>query len=72
MILPVLGVALVLAAGFSLYAGAMRIPLAEVWRALIGDAAVPTHAAVVLKVRLPRLLLAVLVGSCLGVSGATF
>ena len=64
---------LIPAAGvLALYAGALRIPLSEVFAILTGAPALPTHEAVVLKIRLPRVFLAALVGACLGVSGATF
>ena len=54
-------------AGVSL--GAVRVPAADVWRALAG-AADPTTDAIVRTLRLPRVLLAALVGAGLGMSGA--
>ena len=54
-------------AGVSL--GAVRVPAADVWRALAG-AADPTTEAIVRTLRLPRVILAALVGAGLGMSGA--
>ena len=54
-------------AGVSL--GAVRVPAADVWRALAGVAD-PTTDAIVRTLRLPRVLLAALVGAGLGMSGA--
>lgn len=60
-----------LAASFAaaLALGTQALPLAEVWAALTGDA--PPQAEMIVSVlRLPRALLAVLVGAALAVSGA--
>ena len=62
LLLAALGVA-----GVSL--GAVQVPAADVWRALAGIAD-PTTDAIVRTLRLPRVLLAALVGAGLGMSGA--
>ena len=65
--LALLALAALLLAGISL--GAVRVPPAEVWRALAGGADATT-VAIVRTLRLPRVLLAALVGAGLGASGA--
>lgn len=56
--------------------GSVRIPLAQVWLAMTGLLpgvewrAEPVWETIILQVRLPRVLLAALVGAGLGVSGA--
>ena len=66
-----IGAALVLlavaVAGVSL--GAVRVPPADVWRALLGEGDATT-LGIVRTLRLPRVLLAALVGAGLGMSGA--
>jgi len=54
-------------AGVSL--GAVPVPPGDVWRALLGDGD-PTTLGIVRTLRLPRVLLAALVGAGLGMSGA--
>ncbi len=67
----------------SLSLGSAPLPLAEVWRILahqlpwIGEqmgwnGAAESSEQIVLKVRLPRVLLAILVGACLSLAGAGF
>jgi len=73
----VLWPALVLGLGgafaFSMWAGALRLPWSEVlWILAGGPAASPTHGAIVMRVRLPRALLAALVGASLGSAGGAF
>ncbi len=70
--LPVLGLASVLALAFCLGVGPLHLPPAEIWHILIGKSAPPTHVAVVREIRLPRALLAALVGAALGVAGGAF
>lgn len=60
---------LVAAALWSLASGATRIPLATVWDAVVGFDGSRDHLLVML-IRLPRVLAAVLAGSALAVSGA--
>lgn len=71
---PVLlgGLAALLALAFlmSLAVGAMPIPASEVLRALFGLEADAQTRAIVVGLRLPRAVLAVIVGAGLGVSGA--
>ena len=71
VVLPVL---LLAGLGFSLWAGPLRLPWTEIGSLLLGGAGRtdPTHAAIVLRVRLPRAGLAALVGASLGASGGVF
>ncbi|MFZ2470121.1 MAG: iron ABC transporter permease, partial [Parvibaculum sedimenti] len=61
-----LGLAFLLALGI----GAMQIPAGEVLRVLFGFETDSQAAAIVLGLRLPRAVLAILVGAGLGISGA--
>lgn len=70
--LPILGAALFAALLLSLWAGAMALSPAELIATLTGHPASPTHTAVIIKIRLPRALLAALVGAALGASGSAF
>ncbi len=73
---------LLLSVVISLSIGTARMPLGEVWGILVhklplvGQWIEPTWAGsseqIILKVRLPRVLLAILVGSCLSLAGAGF
>ncbi len=63
-----LGLALLVSLAFGLTQGAAKVPLAELPSALV-DAAHASHP-VVWSVRLPRLLVAALVGSSLAIAGA--
>jgi ABC-type Fe3+-siderophore transport system permease subunit len=66
-VLTVLAVAgLVLA---HLFLGRSDVPAAEVWRVLTGGAAQPAHEIVVLRFRLPRVLVGLGAGALLAVSG---
>lgn len=49
--------------------GAVRIPIADIIRVLLGDSAGETTAKIVLELRLPRALAAALGGAALGVAG---
>lgn len=66
------GLALLLvgAAGISLFVGAANLAPADVWRGLSGDPERSAAATLVRDVRLPRVILAALVGAALSVSGA--
>jgi len=70
--LPVLLTLLLVAMFCALWVGTLSLSLAELLRVLSGDAASATHQAVVIKLRLPRALLAALVGAALGASGGAF
>lgn len=65
-LLLLLVISSVLALGF----GTVSLPPAQVVRALVGLPVPPTTHAIIVAVRLPRVLLAVLVGSGLALSGA--
>jgi iron complex transport system permease protein len=71
--LPLLLLAVLLGAAFlaSLALGASRLPLETVVRALIGSGD-ETARAIVLQLRLPRAVLAVLVGGALALAGCVF
>src|SRR5512143_2687368 len=69
--LALLALVLVLALVLSIALGAARLPPGTVLSALIGRAA-PSDQAIVLQLRLPRAVVAALVGGALAVSGAVF
>ena len=54
----------------ALCVGAYRIPLAEAWAALTGDATAQQARAVLFDIRAPRVALALLVGGGFGATGA--
>jgi iron complex transport system permease protein len=66
--------ALIAVSALSLKTGAVAVPIPRLWDVLIGDAAPgdETIASIVLKIRLPRLLLALLIGGGLSVAGVVF
>jgi len=53
----------------SLTLGAVHLPLAAVWRALASRQGDSEASVIVLEIRLPRILLAILVGAALSVAG---
>ncbi|MCP3917969.1 MAG: iron ABC transporter permease [bacterium] len=59
-------------AAFSLVLGPSELGLADVWRALFDADAAGPAADIVLRIRLPRTVLAMLVGASLSVSGVVF
>jgi iron complex transport system permease protein len=67
--LVLLGAGVLLLAALGLALGAVDIPLADVWRALV-DPTTPA-AAIVRDLRLPRVVLGFLLGGTLAVSGAS-
>ena len=62
--------ALVAATVASLTLGAVHVPLSEVWDSLRGSAADGPLKQIVLELRLPRTVCALVVGAGLGVAGA--
>lgn len=64
-----LGAALVLIGLGALVVGGVRLPFREVWAALLGAGSTPEATVIVRQIRLPRVLLAMLVGAALSVSG---
>jgi len=65
---------LVLVAGVSLSVGTSGVSLGDLWRLIIGKSGENSDIAyqVLILIRLPRILLAVVVGAGLSVAGATF
>ena len=70
--LPILGAAVLVALLLSLWAGPLVLSPTELLAALFGSPESPTHSTIILKIRLPRALLAGLVGAALGASGGAF
>jgi iron complex transport system permease protein len=70
--LALLALLLAGAVALGLVAGPSGLPVAEVWRAVLGRASSPAAADIVLRVRLPRVLLGVGVGASLATSGVLF
>ena len=64
-----LALALLAAALVAISVGTISVPISEVWNALTGGAD-SAHTMVVRSIRLPRIVLAALVGAGLGMSGA--
>lgn len=69
--LSVLAVATLLAMAFSISFGASGLGPADLWRAATGGLD-PTSEAILFRLRLPRTVMAALVGGALGLSGCTF
>ncbi|MCX6348993.1 MAG: iron ABC transporter permease [Candidatus Aureabacteria bacterium] len=66
--------ALVIVSAISLKTGAVAIPFPRLWAVFSGDGGSgdETIASIILKIRLPRLLLALLVGGALSTAGVLF
>ena len=50
--------------------GAVHVPLANIWDALTGQAEEGPLRQIILELRLPRTVSAIIVGAALGVAGA--
>ena len=70
--LPLLVALLVLCFAYSLSVGPLSISFADLLAIVTGQRGDATQSAVIFKIRLPRTLLAALVGASLSVSGAAF
>ncbi|ADU66338.1 transport system permease protein [Desulfurispirillum indicum S5] len=70
--LVILSLALLLSLGISLTTGPYDIGPGQVWNALFSASAEDIHRTIVQEIRLPRSLLALLVGAALSVAGAAF
>ena len=70
--LPILLTTLIITFLLSLWAGPLSLTATELFAALSGRPLEPLHATILLKIRLPRALLAALVGAALGASGGSF
>ena len=64
-----LGIALVALAVCDLMTGTTALPVSEVWAALTGNATDASHATIILKMRLPKILVAIASGMALSASG---
>jgi iron complex transport system permease protein len=62
----------ILLAGLLLRTGTMALSVSDVWESLTAPGTHPATDRIIIRVRLPRLLTAVMVGGSLGVSGAIF
>ena len=69
--IALLALAVLFAFALSVSFGASGLGPGDLWRTLVGDADPTTHA-ILLQLRLPRAVLAALVGGALGISGCTF
>ncbi len=69
-VVAVAAAALALAAAASLTFGAVHVPLRDIWAALSGQADEGPLKQIVLELRLPRTVCALIVGAALGVAGA--
>ena len=69
--IALLGLAVLIAAAVSISFGASGLGPGDLWRTLAGDAD-PSTRTILLQLRLPRAVLAALVGGALGLSGCTF
>lgn len=65
-----LGAAVVLMALLSLAVGQVPLSLADVWQGVFGGDEISSATVIIREIRLPRTLLAILVGAALGLSGA--
>lgn len=66
-----LALAVLVAGAVSMSVGASGLGPADLWRTLTGDADASTHT-ILLRLRVPRAVLAALVGGALGLCGCTF
>jgi len=66
----VLSISLFILCLYSLISGSVSIPLSDVARVLTGNLNGSTEALIILGIRLPRLIMALLVGSMLSVAGS--
>jgi iron complex transport system permease protein len=70
--LPTLLITLIMALIFSLWAGSLSLTATDLFAALLGQPVEPIHSTILFKIRLPRALLAALVGAALGSAGGVF
>lgn len=69
LVFALLGAALAAMAVLNINAGSVPIPVGEIWRILTRRAAGSTQTSIVWKIRLPRVLMALLLGGGLSLSG---
>ena len=71
VVAAVMSLLLVLTVLVSLTMGAVHLSLPEVWAALVSPGRNSEAAVIVREIRLPRILLAILVGAALSVAGTS-
>jgi len=64
--------ALLLAFYVGISYGTITVPWREIWAIICGDGGGSLHEVIIMKIRLPRVIFAALVGASLSVSGAAF
>ena len=69
LVLSAFAVFVVLAFVASVTLGSVRVPLEEIWQSIFGAGA-GTHQQIIMNIRLPRTIVAALVGVNLALSGA--
>ncbi|WP_296004267.1 iron chelate uptake ABC transporter family permease subunit, partial [uncultured Veillonella sp.] len=69
-VIIVLLIAVIACMIISLIWGSTAVSLAEIWRTLWSDELTDTASQIIWNIRLPRNIVAALVGACLAVSGA--
>lgn len=69
ILFPLLSVALLVAAFGDLLLGTTRIPLDEVWAVLVGESTNANYIKIITELRLPKIIVAILSGVALSVSG---
>lgn len=69
LLMAVLSVTLVMVSACALAVGGVHLPLGEVWSGLLGTDSHSEVSVIIRQIRLPRVILAALVGAALAVSG---
>ena len=69
IVFSALAALLLIVAALNICVGSVSIPLGEVWRVLLGRAGESAQASIIWKIRLPRLVMAALLGGALSLSG---
>lgn len=69
-VIIILAISVVASMVLSLIWGSTYVSLADIWRTLLASELTDTASQIIWNIRLPRNIVAALVGACLGVSGA--
>ena len=72
LVSTLLCITLVITAMLSLSVGTVSIPLSKIWQSIINRSGNSTDSIIILQLRLPRVLLAMIVGASLATTGAVF